>query len=186
MLNLPNSLTLIRILAIPIFLSLLSSRLYLEALIVFIIGGLTDALDGAVARMMSQQTWLGAYLDPVADKLLVMSSFVMLGLIGAIPPWFGVLIVSRDVIILLGYTAIYLLVTERVEVRPSLIGKLNTLFQLFTVGVVLALLHAPDFLPPVVKDALILVTTATTVVSGLHYIYRGLVWLQNQAPSLGG
>ena len=98
MLNLPNSLTLIRILAIPFFLVLLSSRLYLEALAVFVVGGVTDALDGAVARLMSQQTWLGAYLDPVADKLLVISSFVMLGLIGAIPPWFGVLIISRDAI----------------------------------------------------------------------------------------
>jgi cardiolipin synthase len=184
MLNLPNTLTLVRILAIPFFLALLSSHLYVEALIVFILGGITDALDGAVARMMSQQTWLGSYLDPVADKLLVVSSFVMLGLIGAIPPWFAVLVVCRDVIIVLGYVLIYFLVTERLEVRPLTIGKLNTLLQLLTVAVVLTLLYTPDLLPPVVIEGLIAATALTTIVSGSQYIYRGLVWLQNRAPSL--
>jgi len=184
MLNLPNTLTLIRILAIPFFLTLLSSRFYLEALIVFVISGLTDALDGAVARMMSQQTWLGTYLDPVADKLLVMSSFVTLGLMGAIPPWFAVLVVCRDVIIIGGYAMIYFLVAERLEVQPSAIGKLNTCFQLVTVGVVLALLHAPQFLSPALQEGAIVGTALTTVVSGSQYIYRGLVWLQNRTPSL--
>lgn len=186
MLNLPNSLTLVRILAIPFFLTLLSSRLYLAALIVFVAGGLTDALDGAIARMTSQQTWLGAYLDPVADKLLIMSSFVMLGLIGGIPPWFAVLVVCRDVIILLGYAMIYLLVTERLEVRPSVIGKLNTFLQLVTVGVVLVVLHTPGLLPSLINDGLILLTAMTTIVSGSQYVYRGLVWLQNRASSLNG
>lgn len=184
MLNLPNFLTLIRIVAIPFFLVLLSSRLYLEALVVFIVGGLTDALDGAVARITDQQTPLGAYLDPVADKLLVISSFVMLGLIGGIPLWLVVLVVSRDIIILFGYGSIYFLVGERMEVHPSLIGKFNTLLQLVTVGIVLALLYNPQFLDPRLNDTLILVTAATTVISGLQYIYRGLVWLQNRTPSL--
>ncbi|HWP57262.1 MAG TPA: CDP-alcohol phosphatidyltransferase family protein [Candidatus Acidoferrales bacterium] len=185
MLNLPNSLTLIRILSIPFFLMLLSSRLYLEALMVFLVSGLTDALDGAVARLTAQQTWLGAYLDPVADKLLIGSSFVMLGAIGGIPPWFAVLVISRDVIILLGYASIYLLVSERLEVRPSIIGKCNTFFQLATVGAVLVVLGAPGLLPAALTDGLIAVTTVTTVASGLHYLYRGFVWLQNRAPSWG-
>ena len=181
--NLPNFLTLIRIVAIPFFLVLLSSRLYLEALVVFILVGLTDALDGAVARMTGQQTVLGAYLDPVADKLLVISSFVMLGLIGAIPSWLVVLVVSRDIIILFGYGMIYFLIGERLEAHPTLIGKLNTLFQLVTVGVVLLFLYTPQLLVPWLGDALILATAATTVISGLQYIYRGLVWLQNRSPS---
>ncbi|OGP97061.1 MAG: hypothetical protein A2W10_06190, partial [Deltaproteobacteria bacterium RBG_16_55_12] len=141
MLNLPNFITLIRIVAIPFFLVLLSSGLYLEALIVFIVSGLTDFLDGALARMTNQQTPLGAYLDPVADKLLVMSSFVMLGLIRAIPPWLVVLVVSRDIIILSGYGVFYFLVEERLVSRPSFIGKLSTVFQLVTVGVVLLYLY---------------------------------------------
>ena len=184
MLNLPNFLTLIRIVAIPFFLVLLSSHLYLDALIIFVLGGLTDALDGAVARITHQQTSLGAYLDPVADKLLIMSSFIMLGLMGAIPPWVSVLVVSRDIIILFGYGIIYFLVEERLKVQPSLVGKLNTILQLVTVGVVLLLLHNSQLVASWIDDFLILATALTTVVSGFQYIYRGLVWLQNRAPSL--
>jgi cardiolipin synthase len=180
MLNLPNFLTLIRIVAIPFFLVLLASHLYLDALAVFIIGGLTDALDGAVARVMNQKTSLGTYLDPVADKLLVISSFVMLGMIGGLPSWLVVLVVSRDIIILFGYGMLYFLVGDRPKVQPTWIGKLSTFFQLFTVGVVLALLHDPNLLHPSVDEALVLMTSLTTVLSGLHYVYRGLVWLQNE------
>lgn len=183
MLNLPNFLTLIRIVAIPFFLVLLSSELYLEALIVFVVSGLTDALDGAVARMMRQQTALGSYLDPVADKLLVTCSFLMLGFFQAIPPWLVALVVSRDVIILLGYGVIYFLAGERMAVQPSFIGKLNTVFQLVTVGVVLLFLHDPRLAVAWLDDLLIYVTALTTVVSGFHYVYRALVWLQNRAPS---
>src|SRR3989338_8809859 len=184
MLNLPNFVTLIRIVLIHFFLVLLSSGLYLDALIVFIAGGLTDFLDGALARMTNQQTALGAYLDPVADKLLIMSSFVMLGLIRAIPPWVAVLVVSRDIIILLGYGVIYFLVEERLVVQPSFIGKLNTVFQLVTVGVVLLFLHDSRLAVAWLDDLLIYVTALTTVVSGFHYVYRALIWLQNRAPSL--
>lgn len=184
MLNLPNFLTLIRILAIPFFLALLTSHLYLEALFVFVLGGITDFLDGAVARIRNQQTALGRYLDPVADKLLIMSSFVMLGLVGGIPSWLVVLVVSRDIIILLGYGLVRFLVEEPIEIRPSFLGKLNTLFQLVTVGVLLLFLYEPDFLVSWLDDALIYATATTTVLSGFHYIYRGLIWLQNRAPSL--
>lgn len=183
MLNLPNFLTLIRIVAIPFFLVLISSHLYLEALVVFIAVGLTDALDGAVARITHQQTPLGAYLDPVADKLLVVSSFVMLGWIGVIPSWLVVLVVSRDIIILVGYAVIYFRIDERLEVRPSLIGKFNTILQLVTVGVVVLFLYNPQLMVPWLGDALILATAVTTVVSGFQYISRGLVWFRIRAPS---
>ncbi len=94
MLNLPNFLTLLRILTIPVFLEFLSYHFYWEALVVFAIGGLTDFLDGFVARWMKQQTALGAYLDPVADKLLVITSFIMLGSIGGIPMWLAIVVVG--------------------------------------------------------------------------------------------
>ncbi len=184
MLNLPNFITLIRIVAIPFFLVLLSSGLYLEALIVFIVSGLTDFLDGALARMTNQQTPLGSYLDPVADKLLVMSSFVMLGLIRAIPPWLVVLVVSRDIIILSGYGVFYFLVEERLVVQPSFIGKLNTVFQLVTVGVVLLYLYDSQLVATWIDDFLFLATAITTIPSRFQYIYRGLVLLQNRASSL--
>jgi len=184
MLNLPNFITLIRIVAIPFFLVLLSSGLYLEALIVFIVSGLTDFLDGALARMTNQQTPLGSYLDPVADKLLVMSSFVMLGLIRAIPPWLVVLVVSRDIIILSGYGVFYFLVEERLVSQPSFIGKLSTVFQLVTVGVVLLYLYDSQLVATWIDDFLFLATAITTIISGFQYIYRGLVLLQNRASSL--
>ena len=183
-LNLPNFLTLIRILTIPVFLVLLTLHLYLEALLVFIAGGLTDALDGAVARLMHQQTSLGAYLDPVADKLLVMSSFIMLGMVGGIPPWLVVLVVSRDIIILLGYGVIYFLIEERLVIQPSFIGKLNTVFQLVTVGVILLFRYDARFEVGWLDDLLIYVTALTTVISGFQYIYRSFVWLQNRASFL--
>ena len=184
MLNLPNFLTLIRILTIPFFLVYLSYHRYGEALIIFIIGGVTDFLDGLAARLMNQQTALGAYLDPIADKLLVITSFIMLGLIDGIPEWLAVVVVSRDILILIGYGIIYFLVDERPPMNPSMIGKWSTMLQLLTLGVALALLHDESFVDRRLWNILIAATTITTVVSGLQYLYRGLVWLQNRAPKI--
>jgi cardiolipin synthase (CMP-forming) len=184
MLNLPNFLTLIRILSIPFFLVYLSYHRYLEALIIFIIGGITDFLDGLAARLMKQQTPLGAYLDPIADKLLVITSFIVLGVIGGIPMWLAIIVVSRDVLIITGYGIMVFLTDERPEVKPSLIGKFSTLLQLFTLGVALALLHNPKLMNPWVRDLFIGSTALATVLSGLQYIYRGFLWLQNKAPSI--
>jgi len=184
MLNLPNFLTLIRILTIPFFLLYLSYQRYGEALIVFIIGAVTDFLDGLAARLMKQQTALGAFLDPIADKLLVITSFLVLGVNGGIPMWLAVVVISRDVLILIGYGIIHLLVEEQFKVKPSTIGKISTMLQLVTLGVALALLHDPKFLDPSVQQVLIAATALVTIVSGVQYVYRGLVWLQNRAPSI--
>jgi cardiolipin synthase len=184
MLNLPNTLTLIRILTIPFFLEFLAYQLYFEALIVFVIGGFTDFLDGLAARWMNQQTALGAYLDPVADKLLVFTSYVMLGSIGGIPAWLAVVVVARDVLIVIGYVIIYVLVEERPQMKPTRIGKWSTTFQLLTLGVALTLLHDPKLFSSWVLDIFVVITAITTVVSGCQYLYRGLVWLQNRAPSI--
>jgi cardiolipin synthase (CMP-forming) len=186
MLNLANFLTLIRILTIPFFLIYLSYHRYGEALIVFVIGGVTDFLDGLAARLMHQETALGAYLDPIADKLLVITSFIMLGLIDGIPEWLAVVVVSRDILILLGYGIIYFLVEERPPVKPSRIGKWSTLLQLLTLGVALALLHDETILDRRFWNVLIATTAITTVASGLQYLYRGLVWLQSRAPKISG
>jgi cardiolipin synthase len=186
MLNLPNFLTLIRILTIPFFLVYLSYHRYGEALIIFIIGGVTDFLDGLTARLMHQETAVGAYLDPIADKLLVITSFIMLGLIDGIPEWLAVVVVSRDILILVGYGIIHLLVAERPPVKPSMIGKWSTMLQLLTLGVALALLHDESILDRRLWNLLIALTAITTVVSGLQYLYRGLVWLQSRAPKITG
>jgi cardiolipin synthase len=186
MLNLPNCLTLVRILTIPFFLICLSYHRYGAALIIFVIGGVTDYLDGLLARWMNQQTALGAYLDPIADKLLVITSYVMLGLIGGIPEWFAVVVVSRDVLILLGYGIIYYLVDERLPVKPSRIGKWSTMLQLLTLGVALLLLHDETILDRRLWNVLVGATATGTVASGLQYLYRGLMWLQNKAPKITG
>jgi cardiolipin synthase len=185
MLNLPNCLTLIRILTIPIFLEFLAYHLYKEALVVFILGGVTDFFDGFFARRMKQQTALGAYLDPVADKLLVITSFVMLGAIEGIPMWLAVVVVVRDILILVGFAIIYVLVEEPLQVKPTLVGKWSTTLQLLTLGVALALLSEPQFLSARVLDFFVWATAVATVVSGCQYLYRGLVWMQNRAPSIG-
>ena len=184
MLNLPNVLTLIRILTVPIFLEFLAYHRYWEALVVFAIGGITDFFDGLTARWLNQQTALGAYLDPVADKLLVISSFIMLGLIDGIPMWLTVVVVVRDILIVVGYGAIYLLVEEKMAVRPSRIGKWSTSFQLLTLAVVLVMLHDGNLLHPYVLTVFIALSASATVASGLQYLYRGLIWLQNRAPSI--
>ena len=185
MLNLPNCLTLIRILTIPIFLEFLAYHLYREALVVFILGGVTDFLDGFFARRMKQQTALGAYLDPVADKLLVITSFIMLGAIEGIPMWLAVVVVVRDILILVGFAIIYVLVEEPLQVKPTLVGKWSTTLQLLTLGVALALLSEPQLLSARVLDLFVWATAAATVMSGCQYLYRGLVWMQNRAPSIG-
>ncbi len=187
MLNLPNFLTLIRILTIPFFLIYLAYHRYGEAFVVFVLGGITDFLDGLTARLMNQQTAIGAYLDPVADKLLVITSFVMLGLIEGVPMWLAVVVVSRDVLLILGYGIIYLLVEERLQAKPSWIGKCSTMLQLLTLGTALALLADPELFGDFgdwMMNGLIALTALATIASGVQYIYRGLVWLQNRAPSI--
>jgi len=108
----------------------------------------------------------------------------MLGLIDGIPEWLAVVVVSRDVLILVGYGIIYLLVEERMAVKPSQIGKWSTMLQLLTLGVALALLHDEGMLDRRFWHLLVGATAITTVLSGLQYLYRGLVWLQNRAPKI--
>jgi cardiolipin synthase (CMP-forming) len=116
--------------------------------------------------------------------LLVITSYIVLGLIDGIPIWLAITVVSRDVLIIIGYGIIFFLTDQRPKVQPSLIGKFSTLFQLFTLGVALALLHNPNVMHPLLRDLFIGATAIATVLSGLQYIYRGFLWLQNKAPSI--
>jgi cardiolipin synthase len=185
--NWANRLTLSRLALTILFVVALSSPwryAHTTALITFLIAGITDFFDGLTARWMNQQTPLGAILDPVADKLLVFASYLMLGAIEGVPMWLTVVIISRDVLILLGFAVIYLMLEERPEIKPTRIGKWSTMFQLLTLGVALVRLHQPDLVAQGWLDALFTVTSLATIVSGLQYLYRGFVWLQNKAPSL--
>ena len=179
-LTIPNLLTLLRIVAIPCFLILLEDFRYGEALAVFVVAGLTDGLDGAIARLTHTKTTLGAFLDPAADKLLLVSSFIALGFMHEVPRWLVVLVISRDVIIVLGYFLLFMLTGQRMEVRPSVSGKLSTVLQLTSVSMVLVSLLSPSLIRPGVEQGVFTVTGAVTALAGLQYMYRGLAWLQRQ------
>src|SRR5262245_50308562 len=181
MLTLPNFLTLLRIIAIPIFLIFLADGNYKAAFMLFLAAGVTDTVDGALARLTNSRSDLGAVLDPMADKLLLLSSFIVLGFSGGLPSWLVVLVVLRDVIVVLGYLAVFVVDHEWMEVAPSQLGKLSTFFQLFTIGFVLMSLARP-FLPmATVNTVLQIITGAVTAASGIQYIYRGLLWHQRRA-----
>jgi len=177
-LNTPNLLTIFRIATIPLFLILLTGGDTGPALAIFVLAGISDALDGAIARLTNAKTELGATLDPLADKLLLLSSFSALAFMGAVPHWLTVLVIMRDVVILFGYLTIFLLIGERMEVRPTLVGKVSTFLQLSSVTFVLLVIQWPGLLPAELLFGLFVVTGAATTVSGLHYMYVGLLHLQ--------
>jgi cardiolipin synthase (CMP-forming) len=184
-LNVPNVLTLLRLLAIPVFLILLLDFRYREALGVFVAAGVTDALDGAIARLTHTKTTLGAYLDPAADKLLLMSAFVALAFMQQVPGWLVVIVLSRDVMLVVGYFLLFIMTQHAMEVRPSAAGKLSTLLQLSAVAVVLLSLVYPRAIPPVGETALFLTTGLVTASAGLQYMIRGLLWLHEQGGAQG-
>ena len=127
--SIPNIITILRILLIVPTAGLLLDERYLAGLVLAAIAGLSDALDGALARRFSWSTSFGAYADPLADKLLVGTMFLILLWQGHVPLWLAVVVISRDVIILLGALA-YRLTFEKVELNPSFISKLNTAMQI--------------------------------------------------------
>jgi len=177
-LNVPNFLTLCRIVAIPIFLILLEEQRYSDALVVFVAAGITDALDGAIARLTHTKTTLGAYLDPAADKALLVSSFIALGFMHAVPRWLVVVAISRDVVLVLGYFLLFMLTQQTMEVHPSASGKVSTFLQLLSVTIVLVGLAWPGTVRPAAAQAVFVVTGAVTALAGLQYMYRGLAWFQ--------
>jgi cardiolipin synthase len=177
--NIPNTLSIIRILLTPLFVILLIRGMFLSSLLVFAIAGVSDALDGLSARYLNQRTVLGAYLDPIADKILLMSAFITLAVLDVIPPWLTVIVISRDVIIVIGH-AVSAILTIPIEIKPSVASKCTTVAQLLTIF--LALLSpagAGNML--LIKKAFCWFTACLTIASGLHYIYVGLSILQDAA-----
>ena len=168
--NIPNSLTILRILLIPCYIGLLVYGKFDQALIVLLVAGLTDALDGAIARMKNQYTRLGAVLDPLADKMLLISGFITLSMIHLVPSWVTILVVSRDVILMLG-TAVAHFTDSRVDITPTFLGKGTTFLQLSYIVMVIFLTSRRIDLA--VMLPLLFGMVAFTLLSGLHYLYRG-------------
>jgi len=178
--NIPNSLTLLRIVAIPCFLAFLESLCFREALVIFVAAGVTDGLDGAIARLTRTKTTLGAYLDPAADKMLLVSAFIALGFMHEVPRWLVVIVISRDVVIVAGYLLLFMLTQRTMAIRPSISGKASTALQLLSVTMVLVSLTRPGVVQPALEQGVFVFTGVTTTVAGLQYMYRGLAWFQGQ------
>jgi cardiolipin synthase len=176
--NVPNLLTLLRIILVPVIVILLIQGEFLKALAAFILAGLTDALDGVMARVLQQQTAVGAYLDPIADKALLASSFITLSVLHVIPGWLTVIVISRDAIILLGIMVLTIMSVE-LEIRPFFISKITTALQLITVLAALAGRSLPGVAGTAGLMPLYWITALFTVVSGLCYIGRGLALIND-------
>lgn len=177
-LNVPNALTLLRIAAIPAILIAVDSESFGLAFLLFFAAGVTDGLDGYIARSTNTRTELGAYLDPLADKGLVITLLLKLSLIGAVPFWVLTIILTRDIVCLTGYMILYLLTGETLEIAPSQTGKWATFFQIGGLGVCLFILWIPGFPIPTLADVLLGVAAALTAVAGVQYVWRGLTWYQ--------
>jgi len=168
--NLANSLTILRILMAPAISILLVYKFWRLALAIFLLAGITDALDGFIARSRAQRTELGMILDPLADKLLLFAAFMTLVYLRQIPRWLFILVVSRDLILIGGFLVVYI-ATGKTTVSVSPMGKLTTGLQLATVlGTML--LHVTGGVGPYLPT-LIILTAAVTIYSGLEYVLRG-------------
>jgi cardiolipin synthase len=178
-----NQLTLLRMLLIPAFVILVVYGHLGSALAVFTAAGITDALDGLIARWSDQKTSLGAWLDPMADKLLLVTTFVVLTLPGLdlanrLPVWLTVLIISRDVGIVLTVAIVNLAVGPR-TFRPSVYGKIATATYILTA--VVAMLFNYLRYHSVVVDLFVWASLGITLVSGLHYIFHATRILEASA-----
>jgi cardiolipin synthase len=172
-LTVANFLTVLRLILIPVFVTTIYYQQFTWALLIFLGAAVTDGLDGLLARSLNQKTQLGAVLDPMADKLLLVTAFVVLSLprftlTPPIPFWLTAAAISRDVFIVLGALVINI-TTGFSQFRPSAPGKLNTLVQFTTIVFVLAA-NAFDFYPQYLTAAYY-TTLAMAIFSGLHYIF---------------
>jgi len=166
----PNQLTLLRLGFLPIFLSLISYERYQWALLVLVVAGLTDLFDGWLARRLNQRSSLGAYLDPIADKLLLSSSFVILAYKHALAWWLTIIVLSRDILILVVAIVIILISGYR-PFPPSIFGKLTTFFEITLVFVTVLVLAYPQTNLGFVIRPLIYVAAAFAIFSAFHYYF---------------
>jgi cardiolipin synthase len=135
--NLPNLITLARILVVPVVVWAIASGHMLIAFVLFLAAGISDAVDGYLAKRLDMRSELGAYLDPLADKTLLVSIYIALGISGALPRWLVILVVSRDILIV-GAVMLSWLLGKPIAVKPLAVSKINTAAQIILAGLVLA------------------------------------------------
>ena len=174
--NIPNALTLVRIILVPLIVWLILTHEIAAAFVLFLLAGLSDAADGYLAKRFGWQTELGAYLDPIADKALLVSIYVTLGFANHLPVWLVIAVVSRDILIIGAFILSWIL-SRPVALSPLLVSKANTLAQLVLASLVLAELGFGLGLEPFVA-VFIWVTGALTILSAAVYFW---VWLKHMA-----
>ena len=174
--TIPNFITLLRFLMVPAVVYALLVGEMLPAFVIFVIAGLSDGVDGFIARHFDQQSELGAYLDPVADKLLLVTVFIMLAILGFLPQWLAVLVVSRDVLIVMA-VLVSSLMAQPVDMNPILVSKANTAIQIALLSLVLAELALGIRLGEL-TTILIYVVAALTILSAAAYFK---VWIDHMA-----
>lgn len=174
--SLANKISILRILLIPFFVASLlyyrpeQDNLRFVALAIFVLGALTDVLDGNIARAIRQKTKLGTFLDPIADKLLLITAFIALSVIDRLPSgikmplWVPLIVISRDIILVLGAALIHM-VTGDLQIHPTRLGKLATIFQMATI---ISVLLQQQFSYLIWNTAVLF-----TIISGIDYIRKG-------------
>ncbi len=173
--NVPNLISLLRLAAVPVVVWMIATGRFAGAFWIFVAAGVSDAIDGWLARVLNQRTHLGAYLDPIADKALLVCVFVALGQVGKLDSWLVILVVSRDVMIVGGIILLFLL-EHRVAIEPSFVSKANTMVQIAFAGLVLAR-HGLGIGGASMAAALEwagYVVALTTLFSGAHYVVIGI------------
>ncbi|MFQ5934976.1 MAG: CDP-alcohol phosphatidyltransferase family protein [Acidiferrobacterales bacterium] len=173
---LPNAITVFRIALVPVFILVLDEENYMAALVVFAVAGISDGLDGFIAKRFNLVTRIGAILDPLADKILLVTAYIMLVLLGHLPLWLVLAVGFRDLLIVSGYL-VYTSLVGPLQMRPSLLSKFNTLLQIALVVVVLG--QQAGLLPFIGSaDYLVYAVFGTTVASTVHYAWIWRVKLQ--------
>ncbi|MBK18012.1 MAG: CDP-alcohol phosphatidyltransferase [Rhodospirillaceae bacterium] len=167
--SLPNLISLARLLAVPVMIYLILNGYYLAAFGLFVAAGVSDAVDGYIAKKMGQATVLGSYLDPLADKALLVGVYVTLGHAELLPTWLVILVVFRDILIVGGVVLLHIS-TNNVKMHPLIVSKINTVAQIVLVVVVLADLAFPQLSWSLLVMLMIYFVTATTLASGGAYI----------------
>ncbi|MBA3568565.1 MAG: CDP-alcohol phosphatidyltransferase family protein [Pyrinomonadaceae bacterium] len=175
----PNMLTIFRMVLIPVFVTLVFYQRFLLALAAFVVAGITDGLDGLLARRFDQRSQLGTVLDPIADKLMLVTAFVVLSMRSVFPPpvpnhlpipfWVTIAVISRDVFIVVGAAAINIMTGFR-GFRPSWLGKVNTTVQIIAIAIIMFAASVPYgtgyYLP-----TLYAIVFALVLLSGAHYVF---------------
>jgi cardiolipin synthase (CMP-forming) len=175
-LTVPNFITIARLLSVPLIVWLMIADRYMEATALFIIAGLSDAADGFIAKRFGADSELGAYLDPVADKALLVSVFITLGFKGVLPAWVVILVVSRDILIVGGIILAYLL-SNPVAMHPLWVSKANTVAQILLIALVLGERSGVG-IPQPLLTASALAVASLTVASAAAYLVN---WIRHMA-----